>query len=46
MLRSMIREMEAAGLSKWEMVGEVLGAFCLFLIPIMFLFIGHAFGLK
>jgi hypothetical protein len=43
---SIFREMRAAGLSKWEIVGEFLAAACVILLPILMLFIGHAFGLE
>lgn len=41
-----IREMREAGLSKWEVAGEFLGAVCVFALPILMMFIGHAFGLE
>lgn len=32
-------------MNRWDMVGEVLGGVCIFLLPIIFLFVGHALGL-
>lgn len=43
---SILREMKDAGMSNWAIAGEVAGAVCVFAIPLLFLFIGHAFGLK
>lgn len=40
------REMKEAGMSNWEIAGEVAGGVCVFAVPLLLLFIGHAFGLK
>lgn len=44
-MRDLFRDMRAAGLTNWDILGEFLGALCVFLVPILMLFIGAAFGL-
>lgn len=34
------------GMTKLEMLGEIIGGVCVFALPIILLFIGHALGLK
>lgn len=32
-------------MSRWEILGEVIGGFSVLLLPIIMLFVGHALGL-